>query len=200
VGPIHEDNSIRRALRKGGPRWDRAKRVRVARCRGSSRPPAFDYCMIDHEHGAFDLETIADLARAGFRPRRLGDRGIHKSQHLTRRSRQHGSWAPGIGRRYRRGSAGDRAEARSRSASRGIAGAGCTPGTGYGARHATSMRRGPMEIRLRVDRGRRGPGEWSEAIAAIEGIDMIRLRYRTSVRASASSPARAPTFKAACVE
>ena len=22
----------------------------------------FDYCMIDHEHGAFDLETIADLA------------------------------------------------------------------------------------------------------------------------------------------
>ncbi len=21
-----------------------------------------DYCMIDHEHGAFDLETIADLA------------------------------------------------------------------------------------------------------------------------------------------
>lgn len=23
---------------------------------------SFDYCMIDHEHGAFDLETIADLA------------------------------------------------------------------------------------------------------------------------------------------
>ncbi|MGH8199259.1 MAG: hypothetical protein ACREVO_02650, partial [Steroidobacteraceae bacterium] len=23
---------------------------------------ALDYCMIDHEHGAFDLETIADLA------------------------------------------------------------------------------------------------------------------------------------------
>jgi hypothetical protein len=22
----------------------------------------FDYCMIDHQHGAFDLETIADLA------------------------------------------------------------------------------------------------------------------------------------------
>ena len=31
-------------------------------CHGFLEAAGFDYCMIDMEHGAFDLETIADLA------------------------------------------------------------------------------------------------------------------------------------------
>ncbi len=58
-----KENSIRRAVREG-----RAALGTGLKEFGSRGIPwliqesGFDYCMIDHEHGAFDIETIANLA------------------------------------------------------------------------------------------------------------------------------------------
>ena len=64
-----KDNSIRRAVREG--RAALGTGLKEFASRGVPwiiEASGFDYCMIDHEHGAFDLETIADL---GVRQRRL---------------------------------------------------------------------------------------------------------------------------------
>src|SRR5262245_32337435 len=58
-----KDNSIWRAVREG--RAALGTGLKEFRSRGVPwiiEASGFDYCMIDHEHGAFDLESIADLA------------------------------------------------------------------------------------------------------------------------------------------
>ena len=63
-----KDNSIWRAVREG--RAALGTGLKEFASRGVPwiiEASGFDYCMIDHEHGAFDLETIADLA-GGSRP------------------------------------------------------------------------------------------------------------------------------------
>jgi len=66
---IHElvqsmkENSIRRAVREG--RAALGTQLKEFASRGVPwiiEASGFDYCMIDHEHGAFDLETVANLA------------------------------------------------------------------------------------------------------------------------------------------
>jgi 2-keto-3-deoxy-L-rhamnonate aldolase RhmA len=58
-----KENSIRRAVREG--RAALGTGLKEFASRGIPwiiEASGFDYCTIDHEHGAFDLETIADLA------------------------------------------------------------------------------------------------------------------------------------------
>src|SRR3979490_1245896 len=58
-----KENSIRRAGREG--RAALGTGLTELASRGVPwimEASGFDYCMIDHEHGAFDLETIANLA------------------------------------------------------------------------------------------------------------------------------------------
>jgi 2-keto-3-deoxy-L-rhamnonate aldolase RhmA len=58
-----QENSIRRAVREG--RAALGTGLKEFASRGIPwivEASGFDYCTIDHEHGAFDLETIADLA------------------------------------------------------------------------------------------------------------------------------------------
>src|SRR5438552_16656315 len=56
-------NGIRRAVREG--RAALGTGLKEFASRGVPRiieAAGFDYCAIDHEHGAFDMETIANLA------------------------------------------------------------------------------------------------------------------------------------------
>ncbi len=58
-----KENSIRRAVREG--RAALGTGLKEFASRGVPwiiEAAGFDYCAIDHEHGAFDIETIADLA------------------------------------------------------------------------------------------------------------------------------------------
>ena len=64
-----KENSIRRAVREG--RAALGTGLKEFASRGVPwiiEAAGFDYCAIDHEHGAFDMETIANLAN-WFRPR-----------------------------------------------------------------------------------------------------------------------------------
>src|SRR5438105_13561724 len=58
-----KENSIRRAVREG--RAALGTGLKEFASRGVPwiiEAAGFDYCAIDHEHGAFDMETIAHLA------------------------------------------------------------------------------------------------------------------------------------------
>ena len=58
-----KENSIRRAVREG--RAVLGTGLKEFASRGVPwiiEAAGFDYCAIDHEHGAFDMETIANLA------------------------------------------------------------------------------------------------------------------------------------------
>ena len=58
-----KENSIRRAMREG--RAALGTGLKEFASRGVPwiiEEAGFDYCAIDHEHGAFDMETIANLA------------------------------------------------------------------------------------------------------------------------------------------
>src|ERR1700739_466759 len=58
-----KENSIRRAVREG--RAALGTGLKEFASRGVPwivEQAGFDYCAIDHEHGAFDIETIANLA------------------------------------------------------------------------------------------------------------------------------------------
>ena len=58
-----KENSIRRAVREG--RAALGTGLKEFASRGVPwiiEEAGFDYCAIDHEHGAFDMETIANLA------------------------------------------------------------------------------------------------------------------------------------------
>src|SRR3954468_20592987 len=58
-----KDNSIHRAVREGRAALGTGLSESASRCAPwIIEASGFDYCMIDHEHGAFDLETIANLA------------------------------------------------------------------------------------------------------------------------------------------
>jgi 2-keto-3-deoxy-L-rhamnonate aldolase RhmA len=64
-----KENSIRRAVRQG--RAALGTGLKEFASRGVPwiiEAAGFDYCAIDHEHGAFDTETIAKLA-SWFQPR-----------------------------------------------------------------------------------------------------------------------------------
>ncbi len=58
-----KENSIRRAVREG--RAALGTGLKEFASRGVPwiiEEAGFDYCAIDHQHGAFDMETIANLA------------------------------------------------------------------------------------------------------------------------------------------
>src|SRR4051794_41960719 len=58
-----KENSIRRAVREG--RAALGTGLKEFASRGVPwiiEAAGFDYCAIDHEHGAFDMETIANMA------------------------------------------------------------------------------------------------------------------------------------------
>src|SRR5262249_17896631 len=58
-----KENSIRRAVREG--RAALGTGLKEFASRGVPwiiEAAGFDYCAVDHEHGAFDMETIANLA------------------------------------------------------------------------------------------------------------------------------------------
>src|SRR5438067_13826230 len=58
-----KENNIRRAVREG--RAALGTGLKEFASRGVPwiiEAAGFDYCAIDHEHGAFDMETIANLA------------------------------------------------------------------------------------------------------------------------------------------
>src|SRR5580693_2856848 len=58
-----KENSIRRAVREGRAALGTALREFASRgVPWIIEAAGFDYCAIDHEHGAFDMETIAILA------------------------------------------------------------------------------------------------------------------------------------------
>jgi len=95
-----KDNSIFGGARGAGrARKPDSRSSRRAACRGSSRPPASTTGMIDHEHGAFDLETIADLAGWFQATNVSAIVRIHKSfTYLIPQSSIRGSWACSLGR------------------------------------------------------------------------------------------------------
>jgi 2-keto-3-deoxy-L-rhamnonate aldolase RhmA len=58
-----KENSIRRAVREGRAALGTALKEFASRgVPWIIEEAGFDYCAIDHEHGAFDMETIANLA------------------------------------------------------------------------------------------------------------------------------------------
>ena len=58
-----KENSIRRAVREGQAALGTGLKEFASRgIPWIIEASGFDYCNIDHEHGTFDLETIADLA------------------------------------------------------------------------------------------------------------------------------------------
>ena len=62
---VMKENSIRRAVREGRAALGTGLKEFASRGRGVPwiiEAAGFDYCAIDHEHGAFDMETIANLA------------------------------------------------------------------------------------------------------------------------------------------
>src|SRR5947207_2965661 len=174
-----KENSIRRAVREG--RAALGTGLKEFASRGVPwiiEAAGFDYCAIDHEHGAFDMETIANLA------------SWFQATNVTAIVRIHKSFAhliPGIldqgimGIQVSEVETAQEARAIARLAkyppigNRGISGQG--PHTGYksyGARHATEYAPWANEnIILCPSIESLGGLENVEKIAAVEGIDMI---------------------------
>jgi 2-keto-3-deoxy-L-rhamnonate aldolase RhmA len=199
-----KENSIRRAVREG--RAALGTGLKEFASRGVPwiiEASGFDYCMIDHEHGAFDMETIADLAGWFQATNVSAIVRIHKSfNHLI----------PGI---LDQGIMGIQvsevetvAEARAivqvakypPIGDRGISGQGMHTGyRGYGARHATDY--APWAnanivtcVSIESLEGLANV----EAIAAIDGIDMIAYGHSDlSARLGVHLQLEHPTFKAA---
>ena len=90
-----KENSIRRAVREG--RAALGTGLKEFASRGVPwiiEAAGFDYCAIDHEHGAFDMETIANLA-SWFQATNVSPIvRLHKSfAHLIPASSIRASWA-----------------------------------------------------------------------------------------------------------
>ena len=198
-----KENSIRRAVREG--RAALGTGLKEFASRGVPwiiEASGFDYCMIDHEHGAFDLETIADLA------------GWFQATDVSAIVRIHKSFTHLIPAVLDQGIMGiqvsevdnpEEARALAREAkyppigNRGISGQGMHTGyKSYGARHASDYAPwANANHRLRVDRSLAGL-ENVEAIAAVEGIDMIAYGHSDlSARLGVHLQLEHPTFKAA---
>jgi 2-keto-3-deoxy-L-rhamnonate aldolase RhmA len=171
-----KENSIRRAVREG--RAALGTGLKEFASRGIPwiiEASGFDYCTIDHEHGAFDLETIADLA------------GWFHATSVSPMVRIHKSFAhliPGI---LDQGIMGIQvSEVDNAEEARAIVREAKYPPIG--------------------NRGISGPGmhtgykglENVEAIAAVEGIDMIAYGHSDlSARLAVHLDLEHPTFKAA---
>ena len=174
-----KENSIRRAVREG--RAALGTGLKEFASRGVPwiiEAAGFDYCAIDHEHGAFDIETIANLA------------SWFQATNVSAIVRLHKSFAhliPGIldqgimGIQVSEVDNAEEARAIARLAkyppigNRGISGQG--PHTGYksyGARHATEYAPWANENIILFPSIKSLEGlENVEEIAAVEGIDMI---------------------------
>ena len=199
-----KENSIRRAVREG--RAALGTGLKEFTSRGVPwiiEASGFNYCMIDHEHGAFDLETIADLA------------GWFQATSVSPIVRIHKAFAhliPGIldqgimGVQVSEVDNAEEARALIRVAkyppigNRGISGQGMHTGyKSYGARHATEY--APWAnantivcVSIESLEGLHNV----EAIAAVEGIDMIAYGHSDlSAQLGVHLQLEHPTFKAA---
>ena len=195
-----KENSIRRAVSEG--RAALGTGLKEFASRGVPwiiEASGFDYCMIDHEHGAFDLETIADLA------------GWFQATNVSAIVRIHKSFTNLIPAILDQGIMGIQIsdvdtveEARAivevakypPIGNRGISGQGMHTGyRSYGARHAPWANAniivcGSIESLEGLAN--------VEAIAAIEGIDMIAYGHSDlSARLGVHLQLEHPTFKAA---
>ncbi len=199
-----KDNSIHRAVREG--RAALGTGLKEFASRGVPwiiEASGFDYCMIDHEHGAFDLETIANLA------------GWFQATDVSAIVRIHKSYTSLIPAILDQGIMGvqvsevdsvEEARAIVREAkyppigNRGIAGQGMHTGyRGYGARHATEYAPwANANIIVCVSIESLEGLDNVEAIAAVEGVDMIAYGHSDlSARLGVHLQLEHPTFKAA---
>ena len=199
-----KENSIRRAVREG--RAALGTGLKEFASRGVPwiiEEAGFDYCAIDHEHGAFDMETIANLA------------SWFQATNVSPIVRLHKSFAhmiPGIldqgimGIQVSEVENAEEARAIVRLAkyppigNRGISGQG--PHTGYnsyGARHATEYAPWANENIIIFPSIESLEGlENVEEIAAVEGIDMIAYGHSDlSAQLGVHLDLEHPTFKAA---
>ena len=199
-----KENSIRRAVREGRAALGTGLKEFVSRgIPWIMQESGFDYCMIDHEHGAFDLPQIADLASWFQATDVSAIVRIHKSfTHLI----------PGIldqgimGIQISEVDTAEEARAIVEVAkyppigNRGLSGQG--PHTGYksyGARHTTEYAPWANENIILCPSIESLEGlENVEAIAAVEGIDMIAYGHSDlSARLGVHLDLEHPTFKAA---
>ena len=199
-----KENSIRRAVREG--RAALGTGLKEFASRGVPwiiEASGFDYCMIDHEHGAFDLETIADLA------------GWFQATNVSAIVRIHKSFTYLVPAILDQGIMGVQVsevdtveEARALVAHakyppighRGISGQGMHTGyRSYGARHASEYAPwANANIIVCVSIESLEGLENVEAIAAVEGIDMIAYGHSDlSARLGVHLQLEHPTFKAA---
>src|SRR5229473_1193882 len=199
-----KENSIRRAVREG--RAALGTGLKEFASRGVPwiiEASGFDYCMIDHEHGAFDLETIADLA------------GWFQATNVSAIVRVHKSFTYLIPAILDQGIMGiqvsevdnvEEARAIVREAKyppighRGISGQGMHTGyRSHGARHASEYAPwANANIIVCVSIESLEGLENVEAIAAVEGIDMIAYGHSDlSARLGVHLQLEHPTFKAA---
>jgi 2-keto-3-deoxy-L-rhamnonate aldolase RhmA len=199
-----KENSIRRAVREG--RAALGTGLKEFASRGVPwiiEASGFDYCMIDHEHGAFDLETIADLA------------GWFQATNVSAIVRIHKSFTYLIPAILDQGIMGvqvsevdnaEEARAIVREAkyppigNRGISGQGMHTGyRSYGPRHATEYAPwANANIIVCVSIESLEGLENVEAIAAVEGIDMIAYGHSDlSARLGVHLQLEHPTFRAA---
>src|SRR5215470_15146343 len=179
-----KDNSIRRAALGTGLKEFAARGIPwIIEASG------FDYCTIDHEHGAFDLETIADLA-AWFQATSVSPFvRIHKSfVHLI----------PGI---LDQGIMGIQvSEVDNAEEARGIAGHGPHSGyKSYGGRLLSEYAPwANANIIVSPSIESLEGLENVEAIAAVEGIDMIAYGHSDlSARLGVHLDLEHPRFKSA---
>ncbi len=199
-----KENSIRRAVREG--RAALGTGLKEFASRGVPwiiEASGFDYCMIDHEHGAFDLETIADLA------------GWFQATDVSAIVRIHKAFTYLIPAILDQGIMGvqvsevdnaEEARAIVREAkyppigNRGISGQGMHTGyRSHGARHATEYAPwANANIITCVSIESLEGLENVEAIAAVEGIDMIAYGHSDlSARLGVHLQLEHPTFRAA---
>lgn len=199
-----KENSIRRAVREG--RAALGTGLKEFTSRGIPwiiEASGFDYVAIDHEHGAFDLETIADLA-SWFQATSVSPIvRIHKSfNHLIPAILDQGI----MGIQISEVNTAEEARAIVREAkfppigNRGISGQG--PHTGYksyGARHAAEYAPWANQNIIICPSIETVEGlENVEAIAAVDGIDMIGYGHSDlSARLGIHLQLEHPTFKAA---
>ena len=199
-----QENAILRAVREGRPALGTALKEFASRGMPWLMEAAgFDYCAIDHEHGAFDIETIADLASWFQATKVTAIVRIHKSfAHLIPVILDQGI----MGIQISEVDNADEARAFVRLAkyppigNRGISGQG--PHTGYrsyGARHATEYAPWANENIIICPAIESLEGlENVEAIAAVEGIDMIAYGHSDlSAQLGVHLDLEHPKFKAA---
>ncbi len=199
-----KENSIRRAVREG--RAALGTGLKEFSSRGIPwiiEASGFDYVAIDHEHGAFDMETIADLA------------GWFQATNVTAIVRIHKSFVhliPGIldqgimGIQVSEIDNAEEARAIVQLAkyppigNRGIAGQGMHTGyKGYGSRHLTEYAPWANDNIIVCPSIESLEGlENVGAIAAVEGIDMIAYGHSDlSARLGVHLDLDNPRFKAA---